>query len=105
MTATNEVAEVEQQKLQTDSETKAATATRSNGAKESESAAIDLGFIGSKEEVAETRSVTSRIRLRSQLGSDIERFLAQGGAINKIAADVTADPPKKPESNYGSRAI
>lgn len=66
---------------------------------------VDLEFIGSKEEKAETRSVTSRTRLRSQVEEDIARFLMQGGAINQIAPDVTADPPRKPESNYGSRAI
>jgi hypothetical protein len=66
---------------------------------------VDLEFIGSKDEKAETRSVTSRTRLRSQVEEDIARFLQQGGAISQIAPDVTADPPRKPESNYGSRAI
>lgn len=66
---------------------------------------VDLEFIGRKEEKAEIRSVTSRTRLRSQVEDDIARFLRQGGAINHIAPDVTADPPRKPESNYGSRAI
>lgn len=105
MTATNEVAEAKCNKPHIGIETRDTTTSSEKQTKALERAAIDLGFIGSKEELAETRSVTSRVRLRSQLGSDIERFLAQGGAINKIAADVTADPPKKPESNYGSRAI
>jgi len=67
--------------------------------------AVDLSFIGSREEIAESRSVTSRKRLRSQVETDIEEFLNKGGRINEIAPDVTADPPKRPESNYGSRAI
>jgi len=67
--------------------------------------AVDLSFIGSREEVAESRSVTSRKRLRNQVESDIEAFLNKGGKISEIAPDVTADPPKRPESNYGSRAI
>lgn len=66
---------------------------------------VDLEFIGSKDEKAETRSVTSRHRLRSQVEDDIARFLQSGGSIDQIAPDVTADPPRKPESNYGSRAI
>ncbi len=66
---------------------------------------IDYEFIGSKEEVAESRTVTSRKRLRSKVEDDIESFLKRGGSIDKIAADVTADPPRKPQSNYGSRAI
>lgn len=67
--------------------------------------AVDLSFIGSREEVAESRSVTSRKRLRSQVETDIQAFLNKGGEISEIAPDVTADPPKRPESNYGSRAI
>jgi hypothetical protein len=66
---------------------------------------IDYDFIGSREEFAESRTVTSRSRLRSKVEDDIAAFLHQGGTIDEIAADVTADPPKKPESNYGSRAI
>ncbi|AMX01317.1 hypothetical protein [Microbulbifer thermotolerans] len=57
------------------------------------------------EECAEERSVTSRERARSQLNTDIEEFLARGGAINEIDPDVTADPPRKPQPKYGSRPI
>lgn len=66
---------------------------------------IDYDYIGSKEEIAEGRTITSRSRLRSKVEDDIAAFLNKGGTISEIAADVTADPPKKPESNYGSRAI
>jgi len=57
------------------------------------------------EEFAEERSITSRERARSQLNAEVEAFLARGGAINEIAPDVTADPPRKPQPKYGSRPI
>lgn len=66
---------------------------------------VDLDFIGSKDELAETRTVSSRVRLRDQLSSDVAEFLAKGGAINELDPEATADPPRKPESNYGSRSI
>ena len=78
------------------------SASKSNG---KSSDGIDYEFIGSREEFAESRTITSRSRLRSKVEDDIAAFLHQGGTIDEIAPDVTADPPKKPESNYGSRAI
>jgi hypothetical protein len=86
-------------------------ASRKSASKQNNKAAgktgdgIDYDFIGSREEFAESRTVTSRSRLRSKVEDDIAAFLHEGGTISEIAPDVTADPPKKPESNYGSRAI
>ena len=51
------------------------------------------------------RSVSSKENIRQQLQDDIEAFLASGGQVDRIAANVTADPPRKPVSNYGSRPI
>lgn len=73
---------------------------KSNGPK-----SVDLEFIGSRDEIAEQRNVISRHRIRSQMDTDIEAFLSQGGAIRNIDPNVTADPPKKPSSAYGSRPI
>ena len=42
---------------------------------------------------------------RKKIQEEIEAFLKSGGAINEIAPNVTADPPKKPESNYGGQPI
>ena len=66
---------------------------------------VDLAFIGSKDEVAETRNVASRERVRTELESEVEKFLRMGGAIVNVKPNVMADPPRKPESNYGSRPI
>lgn len=67
--------------------------------------AVDLTFIGSKDESAEARNTASRARVRSELDSQVEMFLNSGGQIENVAPNVMGDPPKKPESNYGSRPI
>ena len=51
------------------------------------------------------RTLTSKQNQRDQLRADIEAFLKKGGKVQPIDPHVTADPPKKPESNYGSRPI
>lgn len=79
-------------------------ATKTNTDNDS-TAAVDLAFIGSKDEVAETRNSASRERVRSVLDDEVAKFLNSGGKINNVAANVMGDPPRKPESNYGSRPI
>ena len=66
---------------------------------------LEKEFFGSREDRAEDRTVTSRAKIRSELSDQIEQFLAQGGRINQIDPNVMADPPRKPQSNYGSRPI
>ena len=50
-------------------------------------------------------TVSARDEVRDQLQDDIEAFLAKGGAIEDVARNVRADPPRKPENNYGRGAI
>lgn len=50
-------------------------------------------------------SINAKERERSELQKQIDEFLSKGGEIQKIGANVSADPPKKPTSNYGSRPI
>lgn len=57
------------------------------------------------EDDPEERTVTSRQGLRDEMSRQIEEFLARGGKIAEIDPNVTADPPKKPQSDYGSRPI
>lgn len=66
---------------------------------------IDLSYYGSRDDGADGRTVASRQRLRDQLSSDIEAYLAKGGKISQVDSNVSADPPKRPESNYGQRPI
>ena len=56
---------------------------------------LDYEFIGSKEEFAESRTITSRTRVRNKVEDDIAAFLSRGGTISEIAPDVTA-PPENP---------
>ena len=57
------------------------------------------------DEVPEERTVASRQKLRDEMAQEIEAFLARGGKIAQIEPNVTADPPRKPDSDYGSRPI
>ena len=50
-------------------------------------------------------SVAARSVERSQLAADLEAFLRRGGNIQEIPKDLRADPPKKPENNYGRGSI
>jgi hypothetical protein len=54
---------------------------------------------------ADERTVASRQKMREEMAADIEAFLARGGKIAQIEPNVTADPPRKPDSDYGSRPI
>jgi hypothetical protein len=42
---------------------------------------------------------------RSEMANEVEAFLASGGAVTEVERGFRADPPKKPESKYGSRPI
>ena len=55
--------------------------------------------------VEDVANVEARRQVREQLETDVEAFLRKGGQIVEIADDVRADPPKKPESKYGTRSI
>jgi hypothetical protein len=58
-----------------------------------------------KLEQVEVHSAAARAALRNTIAADVEAFLARGGSIEKVADDHRADPPKKPESNYGRGSI
>lgn len=51
------------------------------------------------------RTISSKEAARRQLEDDMAKFLNCGGNIQSIEPNVRADPPRKPESNYGSRPI
>ncbi|WP_028292342.1 hypothetical protein [Oceanobacter kriegii] len=56
-----------------------------------------------KEEDA--KSMTAHNEARKALEDDVAAFLARGGSIQQVDDNVMADPPRKPQSNYGSRPI
>ena len=47
----------------------------------------------------------SRRKMREQLQSDVEAFLAMGGEIKQVERKLTSQPPTKPVNNYSSRPI
>ncbi len=66
---------------------------------------IDFEYLGSKDDHADSRTVTSRDRIRKKICDEVEEFLQAGGHIDHVAQNVTADPPRKPENHYGGRSI
>ena len=58
-----------------------------------------------KDDGADARTVAGRQKVREKLAKDVEAFLARGGRIQEVDANITADPPVRPTSEYGSRPI
>lgn len=47
----------------------------------------------------------TRKSMREQMASEVEAFLKAGGRVQVVEEGERADPPRKPESQYGSRPI
>ena len=58
-----------------------------------------------KEIHSECSSQTEKNKMRSQLQDDIEMYLRNGGKVKCIDPNVRADPPRKPNSQYGNNPI
>lgn len=52
-----------------------------------------------------SNSLTAKEVERARLQAEMEAFLASGGRINEIPANVVTDPPRKPTSSYGGQPI
>ncbi|PZQ36102.1 MAG: hypothetical protein DI560_25765 [Pseudomonas putida] len=55
--------------------------------------------------VDEMPSMEAKQKERDALAKAMEEFLARGGKVQEVEANVVADPPKKPDNKYGSRPI
>lgn len=53
----------------------------------------------------EMPSIEAKQREREALERAMAEFLARGGKVQEVEPNVVADPPKKPDSKYGSRPI
>lgn len=51
------------------------------------------------------RLQADREALRSKMASEVEDYLKAGGKVEQVERGKRADPPRKPESQYGSRPI
>jgi hypothetical protein len=56
-------------------------------------------------EVDELPSIEAKQKERDALARAMEEFLSRGGKVQEVEPNVVADPPKKPDSKYGSRPI
>ncbi|WXL25563.1 transcriptional regulator SutA [Ectopseudomonas mendocina] len=56
-------------------------------------------------DVDELPSIEAKQKDRDALARAMEEFLARGGKVQEVEPNVVADPPKKPDSKYGSRPI
>jgi len=56
-------------------------------------------------EFEELPSLEAKQRERDELARAMEEYLARGGRVQEVEPNVVADPPKKPDSKYGSRPI
>jgi hypothetical protein len=63
------------------------------------------GYHSHNDDMPSSATIAERERQRSEVANEVEAFLAQGGGITAVEDNFRADPPKKPESNYGSRPI
>ena len=63
------------------------------------------GFHTYRDELPSSATIAERKRQREEMAAEIEAFLAKGGEVTPVERNKRADPPKKPESNYGSRPI
>ena len=53
----------------------------------------------------EVYSPEAREEKRDKLAEDVENFLKSGGKVDEVPRGERADPPKKPENNYGRGSI
>ncbi len=56
-------------------------------------------------ELEDLPSIEAKQRERDELARAMEEYLARGGRVQEVEPNVVADPPKKPDSKYGSRPI
>ena len=69
------------------------------------SAPVAKGKAKAAVSVDELPSVEAKNKERDALARAMEEFLARGGKVQEVEANVVADPPKKPDNKYGSRPI
>ncbi len=50
-------------------------------------------------------TISAKEAERRRIQAQIEEFLKGGGQITQVDTNVMADPPKRPESNYGGQPI
>lgn len=52
-----------------------------------------------------TAEETTRAEQRERLAADVAAFLKSGGKVEEVPRGYRADPPRKPETNYGRGSL
>ncbi|SDI34964.1 transcriptional regulator SutA [Pseudomonas panipatensis] len=78
-----------------DSDSNDADEAPSSGGKKAKAAVVE----------EELPSIEAKQKERDAIARAMEEFLSRGGKVQEIEPNVVADPPKKPDSKYGSRPI
>lgn len=47
----------------------------------------------------------NRKSLREQMASEVEAYLKAGGRVQEVERGKRSDPPRKPQTQYGSKPI
>jgi len=55
--------------------------------------------------LVDAHSVRARAAERAQLRADLDAFLAQGGKVTTLEANLRVDVPKPPQNNYGKGSL
>lgn len=76
-----------------------------NGSEEQQDKNSDDHDASSTDDYVTSTSSAARDELRQSMEDDVAAFLARGGQIQEIDDNVMADPPRKPQTSYGSRPI
>lgn len=76
-----------------------------NGSEERQDKNSDDHDASSTDDYVTSTSSAARDELRQSMEDDVAAFLARGGQIQEIDDNVMADPPRKPQTSYGSRPI
>ena len=58
-----------------------------------------------RETPEEVHGIELREQARQSLAADVEAFLKSGGKVTAVEPNLRADPPKRPENNYGRGSI
>ena len=53
----------------------------------------------------DAHTIRARQNQRDQLAADLEAFIESGGKVTEVAPNLRADPPRKPQNNYGKGSI
>jgi len=55
--------------------------------------------------LVDAHTIRARSAERAELRADIDAFLARGGEVTQVVAELRTDLPRKPANNYGKGSL